>query len=86
MILIGNWLKMFPIEAAIVMCCHNGLGGTGDIRYLFRLQPAVADPFAQISTRIGATLLLDFVQSHTRSPHITTQRRYISIRRRAVCQ
>lgn len=63
--LIGNLLKMFPIESAIVTCCHSGLGGTGDVAILSASSRMSLMPFAQISTRIGgastvilATLLL----------------------------
>ena len=63
--LIGNLLKMFPIESAIVTCCHSGLGGTGDVAILSAANRMSLMPFAQISTRIGgastvilATLLL----------------------------
>lgn len=63
--LIGNLLKMFPIESAIVTCCHSGLGGTGDVAILSASNRMELMPFAQISTRlggaatvIGATILL----------------------------
>ncbi|WP_313515922.1 2-hydroxycarboxylate transporter family protein [Pseudomonas sp.] len=62
---IGNLMKMFPIESAIVTCCHSGLGGTGDVAILSAANRMSLMPFAQISTRIGgastvilATLLL----------------------------
>lgn len=51
--LIGNLLKMFPIESAIVTCCHSGLGGTGDVAILSAAGRMSLMPFAQISTRIG---------------------------------
>lgn len=63
--LVGNLLKMYPIESAIVTCCHSGLGGTGDVAILSACNRMALMPFAQISTRlggaatvIGATLLL----------------------------
>ncbi|HKS15269.1 MAG TPA: 2-hydroxycarboxylate transporter family protein [Pseudomonas sp.] len=63
--LVGNLLKMFPIESAIVTCCHSGLGGTGDVAILSASNRMELMPFAQISTRlggaatvIGATVLL----------------------------
>ncbi|WP_263263288.1 2-hydroxycarboxylate transporter family protein [Pseudomonas sp. RIT-PI-S] len=63
--MVGNLLKMFPIESAIVTCCHSGLGGTGDVAILSACNRMGLMPFAQISTRlggaatvIGATLLL----------------------------
>jgi malate:Na+ symporter len=65
---IGNLMKMFPIESAIVTCCHSGLGGTGDVAILSAANRMALMPFAQISTRIGgastvilATLLLGFI-------------------------
>ncbi|WP_369991036.1 2-hydroxycarboxylate transporter family protein [Pseudomonas xanthosomatis] len=63
--LVGNLLKMYPIESAIVTCCHSGLGGTGDVAILSACNRMGLMPFAQISTRlggaatvIGATVLL----------------------------
>lgn len=64
---IGNLMKMYPIESAIVTCCHSGLGGTGDVAILSASNRMSLMPFAQISTRIGgastvilATILLRF--------------------------
>lgn len=63
--LVGNLMKMYPIESAIVTCCHSGLGGTGDVAILSAANRMSLMPFAQISTRIGgastvilATILL----------------------------
>lgn len=63
--LVGNMLKMYPIESAIVTSCHSGLGGTGDVAILSACNRMSLMPFAQISTRIGgaatvigATILL----------------------------
>lgn len=58
--LIGNLMKMYPIESAIVTCCHSGLGGTGDVAILSASNRMSLMPFAQISTRIGgaATVIL----------------------------
>jgi len=63
--LVGNLLKMYPIESAIVTSCHSGLGGTGDVAILSACNRMSLMPFAQISTRIGgaatvigATILL----------------------------
>lgn len=50
---IGNLLKMYPVESAIVTCCHSGLGGTGDVAILSASNRMGLMPFAQISTRIG---------------------------------
>ncbi|QZI70042.1 2-hydroxycarboxylate transporter family protein [Pseudomonas protegens] len=64
---IGNLMNMYPIESAIVTCCHSGLGGTGDVAILSVSNRMSLMPFAQISTRIGgassvilATILLGF--------------------------
>ncbi|VVE20156.1 2-hydroxycarboxylate transporter family protein [Pandoraea anhela] len=64
---VGLWLKMFPVESAIVTACHSGLGGTGDVAILSSSNRMGLMPFAQISTRIGgagmvviATLLMKF--------------------------
>ncbi|HAY0635838.1 MULTISPECIES: 2-hydroxycarboxylate transporter family protein [Serratia] len=66
--LIAPRLKMFPVEAAIVTCCHSGLGGTGDVAILSASNRMGLMPFAQIATRIGgastvigATLLLGWL-------------------------
>jgi malate:Na+ symporter len=66
--LIAPYLKMYPVEAAIVTCCHSGLGGTGDVAILSASNRMGLMPFAQIATRIGgastvigATLLLGWL-------------------------
>jgi malate:Na+ symporter len=58
--LVGNLMKMYPIESAIVTCCHSGLGGTGDVAILSAANRMQLMPFAQISTRIGgaATVII----------------------------
>lgn len=63
--LVGRWMKMYPVESAIVTACHSGLGGTGDVAILSASNRMELMPFAQISTRIGgagmvvpATILL----------------------------
>lgn len=65
---IASRLNMYPVEAAIVTCCHSGLGGTGDVAILSASNRMSLMPFAQIATRIGgastviaATLLLGWV-------------------------
>jgi Na+/citrate or Na+/malate symporter len=50
---IGYWMKMYPIEAAIVNACHSGQGGTGDVAILTAANRMTLMPFAQIATRIG---------------------------------
>lgn len=53
---VGKWVKMYPVEAAIVTGCRGGLGGTGDVAILSASGRMELMPFAQISTRIGGAL------------------------------
>jgi malate:Na+ symporter len=53
---VGKWLKMYPIDAAIVNACHSGQGGTGDVAILTACNRMNLMPFAQIATRIGGAL------------------------------
>ena len=46
------------VEAAIVTCCHSGLGGTGDVAILSASNRMGLMPFAQISTRIGGAAMV----------------------------
>lgn len=55
---IGRVMKMYEVEAAIVTCCHSGLGGTGDVAILSAADRMVLMPFAQISTRIGGAIMI----------------------------
>ncbi|WP_118180428.1 2-hydroxycarboxylate transporter family protein [Paraburkholderia phosphatilytica] len=66
---VGRWLKMYPIDAAIVNACHSGQGGTGDVAILTACNRMSLMPFAQIATRIGGALtvtgtLLVFAHLH----------------------
>jgi len=53
---VGRFLKMYPIEAAIVNACHSGQGGTGDVAILTAANRMQLMPFAQIATRIGGAI------------------------------
>jgi malate:Na+ symporter len=53
---VGRWLKMYPIDTAIVTACHSGQGGTGDVAILTAANRMQLMPFAQIATRIGGAL------------------------------
>jgi CCS family citrate carrier protein len=53
---VGRWLKMYPIDAAIVNACHSGQGGTGDVAILTAANRMTLMPFAQIATRIGGAI------------------------------
>ncbi|GJH11367.1 2-hydroxycarboxylate transporter family protein [Caballeronia novacaledonica] len=57
---VGAWLKMYPVEAAIITACHSGLGGTGDVAILSSSNRMGLMPFAQISTRIGGAGMVVF--------------------------
>lgn len=50
---VGKYMKMYPIEAAIVTGTHSGLGGTGDVAILSAANRMELMPFAQIATRLG---------------------------------
>jgi Na+/citrate or Na+/malate symporter len=53
---VGKWVKLYPIEAAIVNACHSGQGGTGDVAILSSANRMQLMPFAQIATRIGGAI------------------------------
>jgi malate:Na+ symporter len=59
--LVGRWLGMYPIEAAIVNACHSGQGGTGDVAILTAANRMQLMPFAQIATRIGGAITVTLV-------------------------
>jgi malate:Na+ symporter len=52
----GKWIKLYPIDAAIVTACHSGQGGTGDVAILTAANRMRLMPFAQIATRIGGAI------------------------------
>ena len=54
--LVGRWLNMYPIEAAIINACHSGQGDTGDVAILTAANRMQLMPFAQIATRIGGAI------------------------------
>jgi malate:Na+ symporter len=54
--IVGKWVKLYPIEAAIVNACHSGQGGTGDVAILTAANRMQLMPFAQIATRIGGAI------------------------------
>ena len=54
--IVGRWVKLYPIEAAIVNACHSGQGGTGDVAILTAANRMELMPFAQIATRIGGAI------------------------------
>jgi CCS family citrate carrier protein len=58
---VGRWLKMYPIDTAIVTACHSGQGGTGDVAILTAANRMQLMPFAQIATRIGGAITVTAV-------------------------
>ncbi len=58
---VGRWLGMYPIEAAVVNACHSGQGGTGDVAILTAANRMALMPFAQIATRIGGGITVTVV-------------------------
>ncbi|NPT47632.1 malate permease [Paraburkholderia sp. 1N] len=59
--LVGYWMKMYPIDTAIVNACHSGQGGTGDVAILTAANRMTLMPFAQIATRIGGAITVTTV-------------------------
>jgi malate:Na+ symporter len=58
---VGGWMKMYPIDTAIVTACHSGQGGTGDVAILTAGNRMQLMPFAQIATRIGGAITVTTV-------------------------
>jgi len=55
---VGRKVNMHPIEAAIVVGTHSGMGGTGDVAILTASNRMQLMPFAQIATRIGGAITI----------------------------
>jgi malate:Na+ symporter len=55
---VARFVKLFPIDAAIVNACHSGQGGTGDVAILTAANRMQLMPFAQIATRIGGAIMV----------------------------
>jgi Na+/citrate or Na+/malate symporter len=55
---VARFVKLYPIEAAIVNACHSGQGGTGDVAILTAANRMQLMPFAQIATRIGGAIMV----------------------------
>jgi len=53
---VARFLKMYPIDVAIVNACHSGQGGTGDVAILSAANRMQLMPFAQVATRIGGAI------------------------------
>ncbi|MDD3180204.1 MAG: 2-hydroxycarboxylate transporter family protein [Opitutaceae bacterium] len=57
---VARWIKLYPIEMAIINACRCGQGGTGDIAILTASNRMNLMPFAQIATRIGGLATVTF--------------------------
>ncbi len=55
---VGRWVKLYPIDTAIVIACRAGQGGTGDVAILTAANRMQLMPFAQIATRIGGAITI----------------------------
>lgn len=53
---VGRWIKLYPIETAIITACRCSQGGTGDVAILTASNRMQLMPFAQIATRIGGLI------------------------------
>lgn len=53
---VSKKLGMYPVDAAVISCCQNGQGGTGDVAILTAAERMELMPFAQIATRIGGAI------------------------------
>ncbi|WP_312471806.1 2-hydroxycarboxylate transporter family protein [Brucella sp.] len=56
----ARWVRLYPIDTAIVAGCHSGQGGKGDIAILTASNRMELMPFAQIATRIGGAITVSF--------------------------
>jgi Na+/citrate or Na+/malate symporter len=53
---VARWLKMYPIDLAIVTSCRCSKGGAGDVAILDTAKRMQLMPFAQTATRIGGAI------------------------------
>lgn len=55
---VSRWVRLYPIDTAIVVACRAGQGGTGDVAILTAANRMQLMPFAQIATRIGGAITI----------------------------
>jgi malate:Na+ symporter len=53
---VARRMGMYPVDTAIVVGTHSGMGGTGDVAILSAANRMQLMPFAQIATRIGGAI------------------------------
>jgi Na+/citrate or Na+/malate symporter len=53
---VARWIKVYPVDMAIVNACRCGQGGTGDVAILTAADRMQLMPFAQVATRIGGAI------------------------------
>jgi Na+/citrate or Na+/malate symporter len=50
---VARWIKMYPVDLAIINSCRCAQGGTGNVAILTACDRMQLMPFAQVATRIG---------------------------------
>lgn len=50
---VARWIRMYPVDLAIVNSCRCAQGGTGNVAILTACDRMQLMPFAQVATRIG---------------------------------
>jgi malate:Na+ symporter len=50
---VARWIRMYPIDLAIINSCRCAQGGTGNVAILTACDRMQLMPFAQVATRIG---------------------------------
>ncbi len=50
---VARWIKMYPVDLAIINACRCAQGGTGNVAILTACERMQLMPFAQVATRIG---------------------------------
>ena len=50
---VARWMRMYPVDLAIINSCRCAQGGTGNVAILTACDRMQLMPFAQVATRIG---------------------------------
>ena len=56
----ARWIKLYPVDMAIVNSCRCAQGGTGNVAILTACDRMQLMPFAQVATRIGGAATVFF--------------------------